>query len=222
VNQIPTNAVVEAFTVTHDIDLAACCLCDDQIPELPPEDITVLVDNGSRTFAFSFPQSDQVAEIFRTWEVCQTKGFAATNGDMVGYVYNAFRQYDRLSGLIRAGAGNPRPRILGFWTTNSKAPAAALAVARLDVQDEQLKRMILRDGQQRGYLMREKMYVEAFMEPAIFCASRPPRDPLAVIVAGFFFRERLRDIVNKKRARHVFREVGDNGLPKISFIAEPN
>lgn len=222
--QIPPDARQDSFTATNDLDLAACCLCDDQILELPAEDISVFVENSSRLFVFRFPTSDHQSEIFQSWKTCQQQGVGSVNGNSVGYIYSAFIFFDRIISLIRKGiiARRQETKIEGFWTINTKAPAAALAVAKVgDIADDRLARMILKDGNQHGYLMRDPMFDAAFIDPLVFCASRPPNDPLAVIVAGFFFRERLRDIVNAKRARHVFREVGENGLPKISFIAEP-
>lgn len=221
--QIPPDAKTEAFSITRDLDFAAACLADDRVPRLPPEDVKAFVEDAQRIYVFKFEQSERFSEMKNLWALCKTKGIAAVGEDMIGYIFNAFRYADRLSALIRSGAGSHRPgdNNGNFWTTNTKAPAAALSIAKaFDLSDDRLIRMILWDGDKAGYFMRDDTYFRAFQDPEEYC-TKNPESSLSAIVAGFFHRERLRDFVNGMPARHVFREIGENGLPKISFIAEP-
>lgn len=219
--QIPPDARVEGFSLTRDLDLAAACLADDRVPRLPPADVKAFVENAQRIYVFKFAQSARYTEMKNIWALCQAKGISAAPDEMVSYIFNAFRYFDRLAALIRAGAASPRPadHAGNFWTTNTKAPAAALAMAKTaDFTDDRLARLIFRDGHQCGYLMRDDTYFRAFIDPEDYCAKNP-ESPLSAIVAGFFHRERLRDFVNQLPARHVFRDPDDPR--KISFIAEP-
>ncbi len=221
-SEIPPDARIEQFTLIRDLDIAACYLCEDQSPQLPDVDASVFIENASRIFVFKFPPTAEITQIKTYWEQCRSKGAGSVNGSPVGYIYSAFRNCDRLSVLIREGRGARRPSDTGgnFWTVTTKAAAAALAVAKAhDLPDERLERMICWDGTQAGFLLRGIEYIEAFQDPVKFCGTRPPQDPLALITAGFFFRERLRDLVNRMPARHVFRDPDDP--TKISFIAEP-
>jgi hypothetical protein len=221
--QIPPDAKTDAFSITRDLDFAAACLADDRVPRLPPEDVKAFVEDAQRIYVFKFEQSERYSEMAKLWTQCKTKGIAAAGEDMIGYIFDAFRYADRLSALIRSGAGSHRPEDNNgnFWTTNTKAAAAALSIAKCSyLSDERLIRMILWDGDKAGYFMRDDTYFRAFLEPEEYCAKNP-ESPLSAIVAGFFHRERLRDVVNGMPARHVFREIGESGLPKISFIAEP-
>ena len=221
--EIPPDATIESFNLTKDLDFAACCLADDAVPRLPPESVSAFVENAQRIYVFKFAQSPRYSEMAKIWRLCQKQGALSAGEDMVGYIFSAFRYCDRLTALIRSGAGSERPAddAGNFWVTNTKAVSAALAVGRaVNVADERLARMIRRDGEQCGYFMRDEVYAKAFLDPETYCAANP-ESPLSAIVAGFFHRERLRDVVNSKPARHVFREIDDNGKEKISFIAEP-
>lgn len=219
--QIPPDAKVETFNLTRDLDLAATCLADDRVPRLPPEDVKVFVESNQRVYVFKFAQSPRYTQIVRLWKRCKEQGESSVNDDMVRYIHAAFRLHKRLVALIRQGVGAKRPVSDAglFWTDNSKSAAAALAVAGIgEISDSRLSSMILRDGNARGFYLKDRVYIDAFIHPEDYCAANPDA-PLAAIVAGFFHRERLRDFVNALPARHVFRDKDDP--KKISFIVEP-
>ena len=66
-------------------------------------------------------------------------------------------------------------------------------------------------------MLRPGEYIEAFEQPQEYIAAHPEQ-PLAYCVAAFYLRERLRDVLNKLPARHVFRNEENN---EVALVVEP-
>jgi hypothetical protein len=206
---------------TQDIDLAACLLSDARIPRIPAESVAAFVEGGHRRYIFKFEPTLRFQEIVQLWERCQR--LEPVEDDITWYIWNAFRYFDRLSAMIRAGEGRRRPAESKhcFRTVNTKCPAAVLAVAGIrEYPEEKLAQLIFRDHNQCGFLLKEVEYIEAFLDPEEYCRTHAGTN-LSAIAAGFFHRDRIRDFVSAMPARHVFREIGENGLPRIVLMAEP-
>lgn len=215
--EIPTGAQLSGSCLyTQDIGLAAICMADDLIPRLTLSDINVFVEGEDRRTQFTFPDNPDVIRVFGEWNKCVQ---GASGNTWVSKVYRAFHYWNQFVNLIKDAKLNPRPLSVpaGFeWTTNTKLPATALALMPGPVlTPTRLHRMVYRNGRDCGYIIKTGEVTKAYEDPDTYILLNPD-DHLSYVVASFYHRDHLRDIVKQVPARHIFRNGAD-----IHVISEP-
>jgi hypothetical protein len=218
--EIPTDVTSLQFTVsrqfTKNIGLAAACMADDLVPRLDLQNMAVYVDGDQRTAQFTFPDNPDAARIFQEWNECE----AGTPGsNHTSYIFRAFGYWNQLVNIIRDAKLNPRPLLIpaGFdWTTNTKIPATALALQPGPMLgNDRLFRMVYRNGRDCGFIVKQGAVTDAYADPEKYIAEHPDAE-LSYVVASFYHRDHLRDLVKQIPAHHVFRDGND-----IHLVPEP-
>lgn len=220
--EIP-NKFVDQFIAVRDINLAAVLLSDDKVERLNVNGMRRYIE-GTNTekplYYFHFKPSKKASAIFAEW-----KKVAAANGkggfSAVAVAYRAFETADIFTRIIRRGVTQPKPRNVDastIWTVNTKVAATALALAAdYILPSERLERLVYRDGDECGYLLRDQTTVNAFAAPDEYVQSNP-NSSLAYAVAAFYQREALRDLVNMVPAQHIFRKPETN---EVYLVVDP-
>lgn len=206
------------FTPTREIGLAAACLADSRVARLGIRDIHVYVEGDRRESQFNFPPTREIREIFNSWRAC-SQGDTERYNDRTALIYRAFHYSNRFVNLIRARQARPKPRSIPpsfVWTINTKVAATTLALVPVPMlPEEKLRTMLFYDGFEYGYLISDREVLAAYVDPENYVKENPDK-MLAYLVAAFYHREHLRDLVKRIPARHVFR----NGEDEVAFIAE--
>lgn len=207
------------FFLTQDIGLAAALLADTRVPRISVREIASYQEGDQRFCTFRFPPCDDVRRVFEEWKRC-VEDAPETERTQVAYIWRAFEYHNRFVNLIRRRLAAQKPTQLPAghaWTTNTKIAATAMAFrAGPMVPEGKLRAMIFRDGADRyGYIMAEGPIVSAFANPEKQIELHP-EDALSYVVAAFYHRDHLRDLVKKMPARHIFRDGQD-----VHFVNEP-
>ena len=192
-------------------------MADDLVPRMELKHIQVFVEGDRRRTQFSFPDNEIVGKIFGEWTSATKGKIPDTN---TGCIYRAFHYWNQFVNIIKSSTLNPRPDSIaeGFeWTENTKIPSTALALLSGPlVGYDRLRRMIYQNGLECGYIVKTGVVTTAFANPDKYISSNP-NERLSYLVAGFYHRDHLRDLVKQVPAYHIFRDGTD-----IHVVPEPN
>ena len=219
--EIPQQFVTK-FIAVRDINLAAMLLADDRVPRLVPGEVSRYIESVTEKplYYFRFKQTERATKLYGEWRKCAQAGGNGGN-DVVAVTYRAFATCDLLTKIILRGNVAPRPSNPHsdiVWTVNTKAAATALAMAVSYVLPiERLAGFVFRDGTEYGFLLRDLAVVKAFDEPNAYIAAHPD-SVLSYVVAAFYQREALRDLVNQVPAQYIFRKQDSD---EVYLVVEP-
>lgn len=213
----------DKFIAVRDINLAAMLLSDDRVPRLTAREMRRYYEsNDSKPlYYFRFQPTDRSNRIYREWrKVAEANGKGGF--DSVAVTYRAFATADLLGQIIKQGNIAHRPsksNHAAVWTVNTKVAATALALAAdWILPKDRLRGLVYRDGDECGYLLNDANVVNAFAAPNEYVALHPD-EVLSYVIAAFYQREALRDLVNQIPAQYIFRKPETD---EVYLVVEPN